>query len=1611
MSSTTLFATDTARSGCAFTLLPVRRSADGVPMHPFMWHDGYQRLSDAALSPDDETEIINQTEAVAAALDACDASCMESVVPVLERYVTALIDVQKTIDANPGDHYAPQVTNQISIARVATLYNIAIAKFVAACRYHFDVDNHCRARLGEAAALFDHIVQAPYFKPSDRAALSPDNIRAMAALCAAIASELRVAYWQKDVAQAPETFAAAAHHTAYLYATLAALVDGASSVCDREGLLNLAHIKRHYFEGLCHFAMALQPNTMKGESRRRRAVRSFEASLEATLQIMPGLRKQTEEELQTLITQASEFSRLQRKGLIPMASLAANRKRSATHDAPYAAPFVVQLDARAAAMLEGTLPAADHAAEEASAKAELVTLKTETEHQQLTMRPARMTKDERAAAYRYIRAVVEVEAKDAFEPGKVAMVFVVDVNGVETPTATTIRELLFFAVRSSILGPADKIGLVVNDNDAPSVSWFHFAHDLDDLQTALTGLQAAGGFAGARGTSPIEGVVAAQRALEALDASFGKHVFVVSDFTDATKASMERDIATFTAARTASFAPSPATDFTPDRVPVHTFAIGSLGTSWLLAEASRVTDGNHGLWLRDNDASLDGDRLAAFRGWVVGQITAAKRCVGQAPRLVVDSATDVFVHSLDAVGGLTPSALLEPSREVSRALRLPALGAGERSHASVVFAVASDACLADTIPLGTATLTYRSACGAQKTLSAAIANVSSGALADREHYAWLRQLRVSNVKGAVTARHPGVPQPSTTRGGETLQTQNSIVTDASSAVCLTAPEGTAVEVGHDSDVTVGEVEPNAFELNVAHGNVAICTSTFGTATVAIADTYKLQIDPSSFARVSVDSTGLVTFKCVIGSAELHVQGPASRGIEGGKMNLPAPKQTSARRGEPPATPWSISQDGFVGFNPLSQEVQTRLSAIAATDLQACRGVVAAALARVARLVLRRNRPGTLTQSKAGRRCRKFLIMHAIDHAKQMFANSLAYAAGGSAIDPVKEQLDVGAAVSSPLHDHKRTLAAMVAVRDAHGALIRGRPYGTSLAFVSALVKKQITAMLGARERAAIEREAAAAAKQKEAADAERRRRQLLVASHLRQWDFSRKNVINTAEFQTVLFACPARKTPAGQLLEQKWCGFCTLTGDRSVAYTPEQLVTLVCAFTESLDPADFNTLVDALGATVTETATALEATRLSRSIFNLFLRLDRCGSGWLPWMACVRLVRYTFGDKDETMFPRIEAAANAACRRLSEAADAEVTIDNIDAARVTMLAYVDAMTAFFNGVAEGTANRELATLCDHALHGASMPKAISIVVSRERKDAERQHLVEWDLPHVFDGMTDSDVRHVTSPKWKAPENIKALAAPICLLSGLVPLPAPADGTVPRPVDYWQALRNVLRTDAAGFIRHLRDFPVMSISHRQAQIVATSLEEKGFEAAQLLRFSRTLSVLCNWVHLTLRLAFLQQVWEEKPAVDPALVSNTVAQHGHLEALLRVEALPADAVNNDALVVSESAPRYARQFRSVYSPPPAFVSRAATSPYPPIESPRRPPPRMPQSPRALVRPNSAATPDSRTAVTPARPSTARPCTVRPSSAQKRAPSASSAWPENGWEEPVGINADAY
>lgn len=1575
---------------------------------------------------------------------------------------------------------------------------------------------HAVGKLAETAAFFDMILTAPYRVPSQRPELGPDSLRAMALLALGTAKEIEVAYQIKDAGCNLDGVAETCHQACHFYRVLTVVAELLSSHPDFTSLINFAQIKRCYYEGMACFLMSADPDTKKGKSRRRKAQECFEFAFGYANLHMPGERRQVEQELQTTIEQCINFRALVRKSMIPFAVISSRKNRFAMSDEQFgctekkaklsydlsqrfqrigelseerakgitAKPKFVSEEERYKSQLCDSIGAL---VKETTPKHEadsLVDIVLRTQHVNLLQRIAAVDaqkeemKAEQAAGgdptasvkslanaqknaaalapYYYVQSLIKVQCVP--EPAELhlthntAFVFIVDVTGVERPSAASVKELVSLAVRTSFIGEGDRIGCVV-----PQDGEDQFQVDLVPADEAGKKTFAERVGQPTRLRSPafqpslVGAVVAARQALEALPRHFYKHIFILSDFGQRTMSSYAGnwDMLNKLRAPGQMLGPqdpaklSTGSSTAPESVRIHSFGVAGDATSHLLRLMSANSKGDHGYWLRHpTDLTKDNDNFGQMRSWLVNLLTMTKRTFARDVVVQVTSVADSRIYSVSSayskdVDILNPKPALFKDLSAS----IPDLAHTFSGEVLAVCAIPPEACRQDVVQLGYAELRYTRGDGSVRRLKLMLLNESNNSLIDRESFRWMQQLRLEGCEGGVSMKYDGGTfREVKSRGVETLTVRDSVVVHKGN-VSLSSIEGVTVEAGPNAEFTVDYIGTSEFTLNVLLGDFKINTTSFGTCTLSIADEYVVKVPENSMARVDfceLSEGWTLTVKSIIGNVFIHtlslgagseamltknasgvVAAVATAAAAGSGSNalvreltttaynsgsdgqagalaspavleLQAPRVTACRLGEGPMTPWVGIEDGFSGWKPLAYRVAERVLALADIDMYHCRSACLPVMQDVNRWMQRRNRTGTIIPNTGARRCRKFLIWNRISGVRQRLANSSSQAIGGEEFAAIKRQLDVATAFSSPMKYDQISWEAVRNVTDAYRALETLRPAGSTSAFAPKDFADQVTVLMSTREREAAERERMMREKEREIKNAEVRRRKELVAAHFPLWDFEGDNEVSVADVQMVFYDMPCRETPVIVRVFERWDRLISATTTKR-SFNVEQLVTILYTFSQDVDALDFNKFFEQVGNAVRNISTLVDQSRVHRALFALFRWFDHDDKkGWVTIRRIASVVHAVMGD-DAVVFRRIEKITQAAiaalntklpknfppppdkrstplnsrtvsrsntttpsghasssARRPSASASVgssagvpvaaptpveapPVTLETLDSQRITLSTFIHAMLAFFDGLDEPSTHREIESLFNYLFQKAKLPQDATYVINLEKKNAERQRLLDWDLPHAFDGVRDKDLAKVLDPEWTPPANVNELCRAPCLILGLTKIKfnqVHRDDVKGVAEEYWKTIRKLLRTDSDSVFRYFKNFPPLSLSNRQIKVLGPSLESKDFDSTQLTKISPLFSALCSWTRVILRIGWLVHEWEKPRLISDAELSKTMT---HQLEMLQVQqaraAAEAMGVNKHNSVVLEAQRKYNQEFQGVYQAPDPTGARSS------------------------------------------------------------------------------------
>eukprot|EP01065_Artemidia_motanka_P029503 TRINITY_DN35609_c0_g1_i1.p1 TRINITY_DN35609_c0_g1~~TRINITY_DN35609_c0_g1_i1.p1 ORF type:complete len:1935 (+),score=538.56 TRINITY_DN35609_c0_g1_i1:51-5855(+) len=384
----------------------------------------------------------------------------------------------------------------------------------------------------------------------------------------------------------------------------------------------------------------------------------------------------------------------------------------------------------------------------------------------------------------------------------------------------------------------------------------------------------------------------------------------------------------------------------------------------------------------------------------------------------------------------------------------------------------------------------------------------------------------------------------------------------------------------------------------------------------------------------------------------------------------------------------------------------------------------------------------------------------------------------------------------------------------------------------------------------------------------------------------------------------------------------------SMAFDEKAFVKLWLSLTEDSDGAGFNAFADFMRCVVEDVAARNEGTRRGRATYALFRKWDTDGSGWVPYSDLENVMRTLHGSSHywESCWAQLEdvissqpplppammlqSPVSAPASRKEEAGrkeeeGAEVDAEDTNAAeeadaaangsadepeaapcmtpqrasiaeggelRVTLRRFHLGMEAFFKTFSERVFHRAMEALAEHLASRRSAHRTVTRVVKYMNRASEKEHLLQWDLRHVFDGILPRDLSKMAQISMQgAPLNLDHVAAPVCILCGLNPIKTVTSALVSSGNDdmtdqWWEVLRGKVARDAGGFIDFLRNFPIMGISYRQVLRVLNFTGSPEFDSCRLLSFCRPLAHLCDWVRIVLKVSFLEHDWDFTNVVD-------------------------------------------------------------------------------------------------------------------------------------------------
>ncbi|KAJ9442439.1 hypothetical protein DIPPA_19496, partial [Diplonema papillatum] len=369
----------------------------------------------------------------------------------------------------------------------------------------------------------------------------------------------------------------------------------------------------------------------------------------------------------------------------------------------------------------------------------------------------------------------------------------------------------------------------------------------------------------------------------------------------------------------------------------------------------------------------------------------------------------------------------------------------------------------------------------------------------------------------------------------------------------------------------------------------------------------------------------------------------------------------------------------------------------------------------------------------------------------------------------------------------------------------------------------------------------------------------------------------------------------------------------------EHFVRLWQTLTAGADAPTFNLLTDQLRGIVDELSVLNEGTRRSRAVFSLFRKWDTSGAGFVAFGEVLGALSAVHGsdpyfsscldnlakgvnvrppDPIRKEGPTGGSVANRSTQRLGATANSQIppsptssvadgtivsraapaqrggppcwgTSEPADLSlvpadrKVTMRTLHFMLASFYDRFTERAYHAAVESVAKLVASRRKAHNTIVDVVRTINRGQQQDHLHQWDLRHVFDGITPKELAKLAKISATDPPPIlHAVAAPICILSGLETPKKPAKALlrIQEEEDYWEVLKNKLMRDAEGFVEFLRHFPILSVTYRQVLRVMSYLGSPDFDSSRVLAFSSPLARLSDWLKLTLKIIFLEHDWD-------------------------------------------------------------------------------------------------------------------------------------------------------
>jgi len=1458
-----------------------------------------------------------------------------------------------------------QLEEAVQLEQTKLLYNTALFLARSAYKKRFSAEADTETLFQQAAAMFDMVATSPYLPdegvPNE---LAPDFLKVMAVNCLAGAAEHMLMKRVENETVQWEPCAHLAYSLSYYYSQINAILrlakkqmEKAAGVSSYEGMVNLATVKSEYYKGATWWYLAHNPETHRGEQRRRKAIQGYELALAHLSRFLPGMRKAVETEIEHRIRVArrppapstSEESSNDPFELRPTPTLQLPtwlEEEAAHHAALRTSEGIDQPTPRSPIPPSPPVPAPalqdkvkpdvklEPAVVETSApspgKLVVETMVPEVDLYHTSLPQKVDEQGQPLPSYHEVNVMAQVRPvpPETRQTGLCLYMLLdtfgqVEDSGGKGNKITSVFDLLCLLVRIVGLRPIDKVGIITWQDRRPVRT--ELIPMTEEGQAKLIQLIKAmvpvGNHRGSPGSPIVEGLLEALQGMEAVDAATSVEMIVCSDGCDSTGATHYTNWREFNTMRDKLGA---VRQRLARSVRIHSFALGQMSERFLLRAIAKVGEGDFSY----ADATQDG--LSVLRSWFLRHIANQISKIATQVHMKVQCAPGVRLRQMGRYEMVfDPSYVHQHARDPdSGSMKLPDFSADHATNIVMTLGVREDAIQKGTTELMTVSVTYREGqTGEQCSVSSVAQQEASSDLISREHHNWLPTAYVTHVEGTAMLSSGG-GRGLRLLAGDVLDVRDCIESKNARVFLMTADDSRLV-LAERSSVLIKSLEPGELKSGfvLTKGSVFVVTGQEAEAEVVVMEPrFQITVTSASFCKVEYDTRSrIVKLNCMGGRVVIRTQ------KEDGSVKTSevlALQQTQMTDRSSPLPPWAIEEESYkewLGADALNSNF---LQFQVAMGSQICRTVVAEWVGRASEW-LYKGSWDRLTESKGNKRCREFLIRFWLNESKHFLTNNIAGLAPETEV--IRKYVDKAIAIAMGSKEKARDRNNLYYLRSAAESLSSERARGLCDVFVTPLQQRLFIECADAKAKEEQQREAAERDRQRALKDSETQRREKELKAIMPLCDLegmdsvyysSIAQVIAALEFvidRTEESAAAKAFAPTVSKVLAKWAevaktrqvvlgrddearkwnipGGSTMNPDVTggMALGERDFTRLWLSLVEDVEGAGFNMLTHFMHATMEDLNLRNEATRRGRATFALFRKWDTDGGGILT-LADIELVMHTafcnrphfaacWGRLLEAV-PQIPPIPVSTDREgTGESLDvsaAELKEDILTPKRADAVAHgalkVDlrrfhlGIDAFFEGFSERAFHRALEELATHLSARRGAHRMVTRVVKQMSREAEKDQLLQWDLRHVFDGVSLRDLSKLAAiPQSAHGQFLDHVAAPICILCGLSAKRTVASALVNTGCDdltdaWWEVLRSKVERDAGGFVDFLRNFPVLSVSYRQVIRVLAFTSNPDFDSCRLLALCAPLANFCEWVRLVLKISFLEHEWDFTNVVE-------------------------------------------------------------------------------------------------------------------------------------------------